>query len=365
MRVLVTGSAGFIGFHLVKRLLCRGDEVVGIDNINDYYDIDLKYGRLLENGIIKDKIHYGKAQRSGTNNNYQFVKLDLTDSEQLKALFELYQFDLVVNLAAQAGVRYSLIDPSAYIESNIKGFLNILECCRFNAIKHLIYASSSSVYGLNKEMPFAEHDKVDSPVSLYAASKKSNELMAHAYSHLFSLPTTGLRFFTVYGPWGRPDMALFRFTKSITEGKPIDVYNHGNMKRDFTFIDDIIEGLLRIIDRAAKFNGGGGHNTEPTSGNAAPYRIFNIGRGKSVSLMTFINEIEKCLGKTAVKRFLPLQDGDVADTWADITDLEQILDYKPQVSVEKGVDCFIRWYKHFYPSNPILTRNSEETANVD
>lgn len=351
MRVLVTGSAGFIGFHLVKRLLNRGDEVVGIDNINDYYDVDLKYGRLLENGISKSHIHYGKVQRSETNANYQFMKLDLTDRQQLEALFEAYHFDVVVNLAAQAGVRYSLIDPSAYIESNIKGFLNVLECCRFNAIKHLVYASSSSVYGLNEKMPFAENDRVDSPVSLYAASKKSNELMAHSYSHLFNLTTTGLRFFTVYGPWGRPDMALFKFTKAITEGRPIDVYNYGNMKRDFTYIDDIIEGVIRIVDRPVKLN-------------SAPYRIFNIGRGKSVSLMTFINEIEKNLGKTALKRFLPLQDGDVADTWADVTDLEKSLEYKPQVSVEEGVNCFVRWYKKFYLSDPIHTRDLEKTLNV-
>lgn len=364
MRVLVTGSAGFIGFHLVKRLISRGDEVVGIDNINDYYDVDLKYGRLLENGILRDQIQYGKAHRSQTNGNYQFVKLDLTDNEQLKALFGLYHFDVVVNLAAQAGVRYSLIDPSAYVESNIKGFLNILECCRFNAIKHLVYASSSSVYGLNKEMPFAENDKVDSPISLYAASKKCNELMAHSYSHLFNLPTTGLRFFTVYGPWGRPDMALFRFTKAITEGRPIDVYNHGNMKRDFTYIDDIIEGVIRVVDRPVKLIGEGIEEKKHSVVNSLPYRIFNIGRGESVSLLTFINEIERNLGKTAVKRFLPLQDGDVADTWADITDLEQSLLYKPQVSVEKGVGRFIKWYKNFYLGDSFFSWDSKKTVTT-
>ncbi|WP_407426254.1 NAD-dependent epimerase [Arcticibacter sp.] len=364
MRVLVTGSAGFIGFHLVKRLLDRGDEVVGIDNINDYYDVDLKYGRLLEHGISKNQIEYGKAQVSQTNGNYQFLKLDLTDSRQLAALFEVYDFDVVANLAAQAGVRYSLINPFAYVESNIKGFLNVLECCRFNAIKHLVYASSSSVYGLNKEMPFAENDQVDSPVSLYAASKKSNELMAHSYSHLFNLPTTGLRFFTVYGPWGRPDMALFRFTKAITEGKPIDVYNHGDMKRDFTFIDDIIEGVVRVIDNPEKRRGQDNDDKGLSCSNSVPYRIFNIGRGKSVSLMTFINEIEKNLGKIAVKRFLPLQDGDVADTWADITNLEQSLHYKPEVSVEEGVGRFIRWYNSFYGGVPILTKKSDTFANA-
>lgn len=364
MKVLVTGSAGFIGFHLVRRLLDRGDEVVGIDNINDYYDVDLKYGRLLENGILKDQIQYGKTQRSRTNANYQFVKLDLADSRELNVLFKLNHFDAVVNLAAQAGVRYSLIDPSAYVESNIKGFLNILECCRFNTIKHLVYASSSSVYGLNKKMPFAESDRVDSPISLYAASKKSNELMAHSYSHLFNLPTTGLRFFTVYGPWGRPDMALFRFTKAITEGLPIDVYNHGNMKRDFTFIDDIIEGVVRVIDRPAKLIEENNDDQWFSDRSPAPYRIFNIGRGKSVKLTTFIKEIEKNLGVTAVKRFLPIQDGDVADTWADITKLEQSLNYRPEVSVEEGVGRFISWYKRFYSCDPMLTCNTVKHANA-
>ncbi|PRY48307.1 UDP-glucuronate 4-epimerase [Arcticibacter pallidicorallinus] len=364
MRVLVTGSAGFIGFHLVKRLLIRGDEVVGIDNINDYYDVDLKYGRLLECGISKDQIQYGRAQRSETDDNYQFMKLDLTDKKQLDALFQTYRFDVVVNLAAQAGVRYSLIDPSAYIESNIKGFLNILECCRFNAVKHLVYASSSSVYGLNEKMPFSEVDKVDTPVSLYAASKKSNELMAHSYSHLFGLATTGLRFFTVYGPWGRPDMALFKFTKAITEGRPIEVYNYGNMKRDFTYIDDIIEGVVRIIDRPVTLFGERNDDKALSGVRSAPYQIFNIGRGKSVSLMTFINEIEKNLEKTALKRFLPLQDGDVADTWADVADLERSLDYKPAISVEEGVSSFVRWYKEFYLNNQIPTRSLAKTSKA-
>lgn len=364
MRVLVTGAAGFIGFHLVERLISRGDEVVGVDNINDYYDVELKYGRLHENGIVREQILYGKAQRSHTNGNYQFIKLDLTDNEQLKTLFELHHFDVVVNLAAQAGVRYSLIDPLAYVESNIRGFLNILECCRFNAIKHLIYASSSSVYGLNKKMPFAENDKVDSPISLYAASKKSNELMAHSYSHLFNLTTTGLRFFTVYGPWGRPDMALFNFTKAITEDRPIDVYNYGKMKRDFTFIDDIIEGVVRVIDKPATPIEEGTDDKGLSDVRLIPYRIFNIGRGESVSLLTFINEIEKNLGKVATKRFLPLQDGDVPDTWADITDLEECLNYKPEVSVEEGVSRFVKWYKDFYTGAHVLRWSSETVANA-
>lgn len=364
MRVLVTGSAGFIGFHLVKRLLSRGDEVVGIDNINDYYDADLKYGRLLECGISKDQIQYGRAQRSDTDGNYQFMKLDLNDKQQLDALFQTYRFDVVVNLAAQAGVRYSLIDPSAYIESNIKGFLNILECCRFNAVKHLVYASSSSVYGLNEKMPFSEADTVDTPVSLYAASKKSNELMAHSYSHLFGLATTGLRFFTVYGPWGRPDMALFRFTKAITEGRPIEVYNHGNMKRDFTYIDDIIEGVVRIMDRPVTLFGERNDDKALPGVRSAPYQIFNIGRGKSVSLMTFINEIEKNLETTAMKRFLPLQDGDVADTWADVAGLERILDYKPSISVEEGVRCFVRWYKEFYLNSQVPSSSLAQTCKA-
>ena len=348
MKILVTGSAGFIGFHLVKYLVDRGDEVVGIDNINDYYDVNLKYGRLAETGISKEDIAYGKLIQSEKYSNYRFGKIDLADMPSLKALFESEGFDSVCNLAAQAGVRYSLINPQAYLDSNFQGFLNILESCRNTKVKHLAYASSSSVYGLNQQMPFNVHHNVDHPISLYAASKKSNELMAHTYSYLFDIPTTALRFFTVYGPWGRPDMALFLFTKAITEGKPINVFNGGSMSRDFTYIDDIVEGIVRVIDNPAPSNkAGSGKKPDPAS-SVAPYRVFNIGKGSPVSLMDFVAEIEKNLGLEAKKEFLPMQDGDVAATWADIEDLENILGYKPVVSVEEGVKNFIDWYKEYY-----------------
>jgi UDP-glucuronate 4-epimerase len=348
MKILVTGSAGFIGFHLVKYLVDRGDEVVGIDNINDYYDVNLKYGRLAETGISKEDIAYGKLIQSEKYSNYRFGKIDLADMDALKVLFESERFDSVCNLAAQAGVRYSLINPQAYLDSNFQGFLNLLECCRSTKVKHLAYASSSSVYGLNQQMPFNVHHNVDHPISLYAASKKSNELMAHTYSYLFDIPTTALRFFTVYGPWGRPDMALFLFTKAITEGKPINVFNGGNMSRDFTYIDDIVEGIVRVIDNPAPSNKEwNGKKPDPAS-SVAPYRVFNIGKGSPVSLMDFVAEIEKNLGLEAKKEFLPMQDGDVAATWADIEDLENILGYKPVVSVEEGVKNFIDWYKEYY-----------------
>ncbi len=348
MKVLVTGSAGFIGFHLVKHLIARGDKVVGIDNINDYYDVQLKYDRLAETGIEQSAIAYGEEINSLISENYSFIKMDLTDTKSLNQLFRNHHFDVVCNLAAQAGVRYSIINPSAYIESNIKGFFNLLECCRQEKVGHLVYASSSSVYGLNETMPFSINHKADHPASLYAATKKSNELMAHVYSHLFDLPTTGLRFFTVYGPWGRPDMALFLFTKAILEGKSIEVYNRGNMKRDFTYIDDIINGILNVIDKpgaAVKMQLMGNHCAKP------PYRIFNIGRGNSVNLMDFVSEIEKNLGIKSSKRFLPLQDGDVAETWADITELQTELSYQPVISVKEGVANFVNWYKNYYASN--------------
>lgn len=348
MKILVTGSAGFIGFHLVKYLAERGDEVVGIDNINDYYDVNLKYARLGETGISKDEIAYGKLIQSEKYPNYRFGKIDLADMKSLNTLFANEGFDAVCNLAAQAGVRYSLINPQAYLDSNFQGFLNILECSRHFEIKHLAYASSSSVYGLNQEMPFSVHHNVDHPISLYAASKKSNELMAHTYSYLFNIPTTALRFFTVYGPWGRPDMALFLFTKAITEGKPIHVFNGGNMKRDFTYIDDIVEGVVRVIDNPAPSNNNwNGKHPDPAS-SSAPFRVFNIGKGSPVDLMEFVAEIEKNLGMEAVKEYLPMQDGDVAATWADVEDLENILGYKPVVSVEEGVKNFIDWYREYY-----------------
>jgi len=348
MKILVTGTAGFIGFHLAKRLLDRGDEVIGIDNINDYYDVNLKYDRLEDTGIKKVRILYGQAVKSVKYPNYQFYKMDLNDRDSLNDLFAKHHFDAVVNLAAQAGVRYSLQNPQAYIESNISGFLNILECCRHGHIKNLLYASSSSVYGLNKRMPFSVNHNVDHPVSLYAASKKSNELMAHAYSQLFNIPTTGLRFFTVYGPWGRPDMALYMFTKSILEGKPIDVFNNGDLKRDFTYIDDIVEGIVNVIDHPAKANAGwDGFNPDPSS-SPAPYRVLNIGRGEPVQLLDFINELEGALGLEAKKRFLPMQKGDVAATWADVRDLEENFGYEAKTSVRQGIKHFVQWFKKYY-----------------
>jgi len=348
MKILVTGTAGFIGFHLAKRLLERGDEVVGIDSINDYYDVNVKYGRLKESGIDVGEIEYAKALQSSKYPNYKFIKLNLEDREAIDRLFRDEKFDAVCNLAAQAGVRYSLQNPHAYIDSNIVGFVNILEASRYNDIKHLVYASSSSVYGLNETMPFSTHDNVDHPISLYAASKKSNELMAHTYSHLFNLPTTGLRFFTVYGPWGRPDMALFLFTKAIFEDKPIDVYNYGDMRRDFTYIDDIVEGVIRVIDNPPKGNPQwSGKNPDPSS-SKAPYKIYNIGNSSPVKLMDFIEAIEDAIGKKAKKNMLPIQPGDVPATYADVSDLVNDLGYKPQTSVRDGVEAFIKWYREFY-----------------
>ncbi|WP_316791795.1 NAD-dependent epimerase [Pedobacter frigoris] len=359
MKVLVTGTAGFIGFHLAKYLLERGDEVIGVDCINDYYDVNLKYRRLAETGISEDCIHYGEVVQSTRYANYKFIKLDITDHGKLKKVFKNCHFDAVCNLAAQAGVRYSLTNPKAYLDSNIIGFLNILECCRVHNIKHLVYASSSSVYGLNEHMPFSTDHHVDHPVSLYAASKKSNELMAHAYSHLFGLPTTGLRFFTVYGPWGRPDMALFIFTKGILENKPIEVFNEGKMKRDFTYIDDIVDGIVRVIDSPAKRDSKwNALKPRPATSNA-PYRIFNIGRGQSVGLMDFITEIEKNTASIAQKHYLPLQSGDVTETWADISDMRQLMNYDPKVSVEEGVRNFVSWYKNFYTGSEILDKMKE------
>jgi UDP-glucuronate 4-epimerase len=348
MKILVTGSAGFIGFHLVNFLISRGDEVIGIDNINDYYDVNLKYGRLEETGIHKSQIIEGKLLKSLKFSNYQFIKGDITDVVLLKELFASNDFDTVCNLAAQAGVRYSLSNPKAYLDSNVVGFLNILECCRKYNIKHLVYASSSSVYGLNEEMPFITSQNVNHPVSLYAASKKSNELMAHTYSHLFNIPTTGLRFFTVYGPWGRPDMALFIFTKNILENKSIEVYNQGNMKRDFTYIDDIIDGVIRTIDNPAKSDPNWSGLKPDPSTSKVPYKIFNIGRGQSVNLLDFIVEIEKQTGSQAVKEFLPLQNGDVLETWADIEEMKKTLGYNPKISVPEGVKKFVSWYQTFY-----------------
>ena len=348
MKILVTGSAGFIGYHLVKELLKQDHEVVGIDNINDYYDVNLKLGRLNDAGIAVSEIGEGKEIRSRSHDSYKFIKLDLTDKSGLDDLFNREKFDAVCNLAAQAGVRYSLTNPQAYIDSNIQGFLNILECCRHNKIKHLLYASSSSVYGLNKNMPFSTHNNADHPVSLYAASKKSNELMAHTYSHLFGVPTTGLRFFTVYGSWGRPDMAIYLFTKAIIEGKPIKVFNNGEMKRDFTHVSDIVDGIIRVLNNPAKSNPEWNSSQPDPESSSAPYRVFNIGRGKSVKLMDFITQIEKNVGKDAEKVLLPLQDGDVEETWADVSELSSNFGYQPKTEVEQGIPEFVGWYKQYY-----------------
>jgi UDP-glucuronate 4-epimerase len=329
MHILVTGAAGFIGYHLSEKLLARGDTVTGLDNLNDYYAVSLKEARL-----DRLKKHAG----------FGFIRADLQDRATLEALFAQTRFDAVINLAAQAGVRYSLENPHAYIDSNIVGFMNILECCRHHNIGHLVYASSSSVYGMNSAMPFSVHDNVDHPISLYAASKKANELMAHTYSHLYGIPTTGLRFFTVYGPWGRPDMALFLFTKAILAGKPIQVFNNGNMQRDFTYVDDIVEGIIRVTDQPAMANTDWDASFPDPGTSSAPYRLYNIGNSKPVLLMDFIEAIEKALGKTATKELLPMQPGDVAATYADIEDLIESVDYRPQTPVQDGINNFITWY---------------------
>jgi len=333
MKVLITGAAGFIGNNLALRLLERGDEVIGIDNLNDYYDPSLKQARLA---------------RTADHPKFTDIRIDLEDRAGIAELFAEYKPDGVVNLAAQAGVRYSLENPNAYIDTNIVGFMNILEGCRYNDVKHLVYASSSSVYGSNTKMPFSVHDNVDHPVSIYAATKKANELMAHTYSHLYRLPTTGLRFFTVYGPWGRPDMALFLFTRKILAGEPIDVFNYGKHRRDFTYIDDIVEGVIRTLDHIPQPNPdwSGDHPDSATS--TAPYALYNIGNNQPIELMHYIEVLEDCLGKKAEKNLLPLQPGDVPDTYADVQDLVRDVDYKPDTSVEEGVANFVAWYKDYY-----------------
>ncbi|MCF8296136.1 MAG: NAD-dependent epimerase [Melioribacteraceae bacterium] len=344
-KILVTGTAGFIGFHLVNKLLKETDwQIVGLDNINDYYDVNLKYARLKETGIEKDKIQYNTIIQSSNHPFYRFIKLDLTDKENLLKLFEQENFDYGVNLAAQAGVRYSLENPQAYIDSNINGFFNILEGCRLYPVKHLVYASSSSVYGNNKKTPFSESDRVDHPISLYAATKKSNELMAYTYSHLYNLPATGLRFFTVYGPWGRPDMAYFKFTKAILNDEPIDVYNNGNMLRDFTFIDDIVEGVKRVIKNVPS----GKEKIEVSCVSVAACKIYNIGNSSPILLNDFIKILERALGKDAKINFLPLQPGDAKDTHSDVKDLEEQINYKPRTKIEDGMKDFIKWFKEFY-----------------
>lgn len=337
-KVLVTGAAGFIGFHTVRRLLDTTDyEVVGLDNINDYYPMTLKFERLKALGIHPDFIRYGKKTSSKLHDRFDFIRMDLTDEKSIIDLFHQSSFDYVIHLAAQAGVRYSIDNPNAYIQSNVVGFNHILEACRTYPVKHLVYASSSSVYGLNKEQPFSVNHKVDQPASLYAATKKSNELMAHTYSHLFQIPTTGLRFFTVYGPWGRPDMAPMLFAKAIMNGDPINVYNNGKMARDFTFVDDIVDGVCRVTE------------TVPTPNhNGLPYRIFNIGNSQPVQLMDFIDVLGKELGQEVKMNFMPMQDGDVVSTHADTSELKEAVGYQPKTSIQEGVKAFVKWYKTFY-----------------
>lgn len=338
-KILVTGAAGFIGFHLSKRLVSMGDEVVGLDSLNDYYDVNLKLARLKQMSFERQ---------------FRPARINLADRDALARLFAEEKFDIVVNLAAQAGVRYSLVNPHAYIESNVDGFLNILEGCRHNSVKHLVFASSSSVYGANKNVPFSVHHNVDHPVSLYAATKKSNELMAHTYAHLYRVPCTGLRFFTVYGPWGRPDMAYFLFTRAILGGKPIDVFNHGKMQRDFTYIDDIIEGVIRVIERVPGPNPDWSGSNPDAATSYAPYRLYNIGSNKPVELMHFIEVLERCLGKKAEKNMLPMQAGDVPVTYADIDDLVRDTGFRPTTSIEEGLGKFVEWYNGHFLDNGVF-----------
>lgn len=354
MKVLVTGAAGFIGSHLTRLLLDNGFEVVGLDNLNAYYDPRLKKDRLGQLGIDSYRIKEGRLVASKSFPDFRFVKADLCDKPRLDHLFVEEQFDAVVNLAAQAGVRHSISHPYTYIESNITGFLNILEACRNNPVQHLVFASSSSVYGANTNMPFSVKDNVDHPLSLYAASKKSNELMAHTYANLYGVPTTGLRFFTVYGPWGRPDMALFLFTEAMLKGEAINVFNRGDMERDFTYVSDIVESIRRLIPKPPAGNESWSDDRPDPSSSFAPYQLFNIGHNKPVRLMDFIGEIEKQLGLQAEKNLLPMQPGDVRKTWADVSDLFEYIDYKPQVGVKEGIRKFLEWYSQYYHNGKLF-----------
>jgi UDP-glucuronate 4-epimerase len=346
-RVLVTGAAGFVGFHLSQRLLDRGDEVIGVDNLNEYYDVRLKADRLAQ-----------LEERAG----FTFDRLDISSTERLLALFAESEPEYVVNLAAQAGVRYSLTNPYAYVQANLVGFTNILEGCRRHPVRHLVFASSSSVYGANTKMPFSVHDNVDHPISLYAATKKANELMAHTYAHLFRIPSTGLRFFTVYGPWGRPDMALFLFTRAILEGRPIDVFNHGQMRRDFTYIDDIVEGIIRVMDRPAEPNPHWMADSPDPGSSMAPYRIYNIGNHQPVELMHFIRTLEEKLGTRAVLNMLPMQPGDVPATFAEVDDLRHDVGFAPKTPIEEGIGRFVDWYRSYYGSRPAAANAPEPQA---
>jgi UDP-glucuronate 4-epimerase len=348
MKILVTGTAGFIGFYVAQKLAAQGHEVVGVDNINDYYDIALKYGRLTAAGIDIKQLTSTAPIQSSLHPNYSFIKLDIADKNKVHELFEIYKFDVVCHLAAQAGVRYSITNPYDYALSNLSGFLSILEGCRQSQVKNLVYASSSSVYGLNDNAPFSVHLGADHPVSLYAASKKSNEMMAHSYSHLYNLPTTGLRFFTVYGPWGRPDMAYFSFADAIIKGKPINVYNNGEMQRDFTYIDDIVEGVIRVINKPATANPDWDNKHPDPATSSAPYQLYNIGNSSPVKLLSFIEAIENAVGKKAIKNMLPMQPGDVLSTDADMSDLQRNFNYHPKTDIQTGINEFVKWFREFY-----------------
>lgn len=348
MKILITGTAGFIGFHLAEKLAKEGHSLIGIDSINNYYDVTLKSSRLAAAGFDSTLIAYNSKVQSTKYSNYSFIQLQLEDAASLQMLFMIEKFDVVINLAAQAGVRYSITNPSAYINSNITGFANLLECCRHHQIQHVVFASSSSVYGLNEKVPFATTDATNHPASLYAATKKSNELMAHVYSHLFKLPTTGLRFFTVYGPWGRPDMAPFLFTDAILHDKPIKVFNNGNMMRDFTYVDDVVETISRVVQVPPTSDNSWDALNPDASTSSAPYKIYNIGNHQPVALIDFIETIEKVTGKKAKKEMMPIQPGDVQTTFADTASLQKDFNYKPYTPLQKGMENFIAWYKNYY-----------------
>ncbi|WP_426671208.1 NAD-dependent epimerase [Mucilaginibacter sp. McL0603] len=348
MKILVTGSAGFIGLHLAEKLLKDGFEVIGLDNLNKYYDPKLKAARLKVTGIDAEKATYNKFVSSSIYPNYRFINLNLEDPDAVSVLFKNENFDIVCNLAAQAGVRYSLESPYSYISSNVDGFLNLLEGCRNYPVKHFVYASSSSVYGLNGTMPLSTHGATDHPISLYAATKKTNELMAHSYSYLFNIPLTGLRFFTVYGPWGRPDMALFKFTKAILEGKPVDLYNQGNMMRDFTYVDDIVTGITKVLENPPERDAKWSNVQRDSSASVAPYRIYNLGNSSPVKLLDYLKAIENALNLTAIKNFLPLQAGDMIDTYADMLPMKNEMGYAPQTDLQYGVNQFVAWYRNYY-----------------